>query len=202
MNPQETYWSGPQGSAYQTRQSLPLANRKAMFSRIMASALGVKSVIEFGAGRGENLQALRQIMPFLNLTGVEINNAAFLELKKVADLAFHGSVIEFPSSGEWDMAMTRGLLIHIPPEELQRAYKSLYQAAKKYICIAEYHSPRFEEIPYHGEMGKLWKGPYAEQMLDRFPDLKVRDYGFIWSRDPLYPQGDVSWFLLEKANGH
>ena len=36
-------------------------------------------------------------------------------------------------------------------------------------------------------------------MLDRFPDLRLLDYGFAYHRDPVFPQDDITWFLLEKA---
>jgi hypothetical protein len=34
-------------------------------------------------------------------------------------------------------------------------------------------------------------------MLDRFPDLSLVEYGFVYHRDP-FPQDDLTWFLLEK----
>ena len=37
-------------------------------------------------------------------------------------------------------------------------------------------------------------------MLDRFDDLKLADYGFVYRRDLLFPQDDINWFLLEKGN--
>lgn len=38
-------------------------------------------------------------------------------------------------------------------------------------------------------------------MLDRFPDLTVADYGFVWRHDPVFPGDDLNWFLLEKQPG-
>jgi spore coat polysaccharide biosynthesis protein SpsF len=35
-------------------------------------------------------------------------------------------------------------------------------------------------------------------MLDKFPSLRVVDYGFVWKRDPVFPQDDLTWFVLEK----
>jgi len=34
--------------------------------------------------------------------------------------------------------------------------------------------------------------------LDKYPDLKLVDYGFSYHRDNNFKQDDVSWFLLEK----
>jgi spore coat polysaccharide biosynthesis protein SpsF len=49
-------------------------------------------------------------------------------------------------------------------------------------------------------MARLWKRDFAGEMLDRFPDLKVVDYGFVWRRDPIAPMDDITWVLLEKAS--
>ncbi|MBI3705395.1 MAG: pseudaminic acid biosynthesis-associated methylase, partial [Rhizobiales bacterium] len=38
----------------------------------------------------------------------------------------------------------------------------------------------------------------AGDMLDRVP-LRIVDYGFAWRRDPVFPQDDVTWFLLERT---
>jgi len=44
----------------------------------------------------------------------------------------------------------------------------------------------------------LFKRDFAGEMLDRYPALKLLDYGFVYRRDPLFPQDDMTWFLLEK----
>ena len=37
-------------------------------------------------------------------------------------------------------------------------------------------------------------------MLDAFPDLRLIDYGFVYHRDPNFPQDDLNWFLMEKSS--
>jgi len=199
MNEQEQAWRGEMGDAYTKRQTLSLNARKAMFSRILASTrYPIKSVIEFGAGTGENLLALRSLLVGAQLTGVEINAESFKALKTVAALALRGSILDVPIFGQWDMSLTRGLLIHIAPVELLRAYDGLYKAAKHYICICEYYNPTPVMIPYRGENDRLWKRDFAGEMMDRYPDLRLVDYGFVYYRDPVAPQDDVTWWLLSK----
>jgi len=198
MNEQEQAWRGEMGDAYTKRQTLSLNARKAMFSRILASTRHpIKSVIEFGANTGDNLRAIRSLLVGAHLTGVEVNNAAFLELKKHADLAFHGSIIGFPSAGQWDLAFTRGLLIHIEPDKLEAAYQALYEAARHYIMLAEYYNPSPVIAPYRDNTF-LWKRDFAGEILDRYPDLQLVDYGFIYYRDRYAPQDSITWFLMEK----
>ena len=40
----------------------------------------------------------------------------------------------------------------------------------------------------------------AGEILDLFPSLSLIDYGFVYHRDPNFPQDDISWFLIEKNN--
>ncbi len=35
-------------------------------------------------------------------------------------------------------------------------------------------------------------------MLDKFPDLVLIDYGFVYHRDSYFPGDDLTWFLMEK----
>jgi len=31
-----------------------------------------------------------------------------------------------------------------------------------------------------------------------FVDLELVDYGFVYHRDPVFPQDDINWFLMKK----
>ena len=96
------------------------------------------------------------------------------------------------------MCLIKGVLIHINPEQLSEVYHKLYLASKKYILIAEYYNPTPVSIPYRGHENKLFKRDFAGEMLDKFQDLFLLDYGFVYHRDNLFPQDDINWFLLKK----
>jgi hypothetical protein len=68
--PQEQFWAGQFGDDYTDRNTGArwVASNLALFSRILAATVGVRSVIEFGANRGLNLLALRQLLPDACLT--------------------------------------------------------------------------------------------------------------------------------------
>lgn len=68
----------------------------------------------------------------------------------------------------------------------------------RYILIAEYYNPVPVEVSYRGNSGKLFKRDFAGEMLDRYSDLQLLDYGFSYRRDPQFPTDDINWFLLEK----
>ena len=170
-----------------------------MFARVIASMdSDPKTVVEFGAGMGSNLRALRKILPQAVLSGVEINEVAFGNMRDIATIAYQMSMLQFAERDAYDLAFTKGVLVHIPPADLARAYEVLYQASRRYILIAEYFAPKLTEIEYRGRRGLLWKGPHAYDMLDRWKDLKLVDYWFVSSRDA-FPQDDLNVWLLSKV---
>jgi len=201
---QELFWKGSFGNEYIGRNSSDsvIASNIAMFSTILkrTSNLSPKSIIEFGSNIGLNLIALKALIPNVELTGVEINEIAFKQLDKVEYIqAHHTSMYDFHFDRKWDLAFTKGVLIHQAPELLPEAYGILYKASSRYILIAEYYNPTPLEINYRGHTSVLFKRDFAGEMMDFYPGLKLIDYGFVYHRDFLFPQDDLTWFLLEKS---
>ena len=203
QTPQEHFWADEFGDEYADRNKGDqwIANNIALFAKIFISTQGVKSVIEFGANIGLNLRAIRHLMPHATLSAIEINSKAVAELEQWGELKniYPMSILDFKPKGSFDLVLIKGVLIHINPEMLPQVYDSLYQTSRKYICIAEYYNPTPVTVPYRGHEDRLFKRDFAGEMLDKYPDLKLIDYGFAYHRDPNHPQGDITWFLLEKA---
>lgn len=200
MNSQEKLWSGSFGNEYTERQRIVNVNTE-MFFRKALSMLGgdnkIASVIEFGANEGHNLVALKKILN-CRVDGVEINKSAYERLLGAADGAWNCSLLEFDGPiQQWDLSITKGVLIHIHPDDLPKAYEVLYESSSRYILIAEYFNPTPVTVNYRGEAAALWKRDFASEMLDKYRNLRCLDYGFVWRRD-LYEQDDLTWFLLGK----
>ena len=199
MNNQEALWSGEFGKAYTIRQSHNLLATRVFFRRALREAnLTNPNILEFGAGVGHNLLALKRIYEGSWLSGVEINEEAFNELQVVATESTLSSIFEFESRSDWDLVFTKGLLIHLHPDDLPKAYKTIYECSRQYILLCEYFNPTPVAIEYRGEKEALWKRDFAGDMLDMYP-LKMLGYGFFWSRDK-YPQDDLHWCLMEKSS--
>jgi pseudaminic acid biosynthesis-associated methylase len=198
LNDQEQFWQGAFGNEYTQRNLGHIAANFAFFAPILRLTRGVGSVIELGCGAGGNLAALRHLLPQAQLTGVEINASARELAQRHANLVVAGSLLEFRTNQPADFAFTKGVLIHIAPENLEHAYAALYQASRRYLMVGEYYSPNPVEIDYRGHAGRLWKRDFAGDLLDRYADLRLVDYGFVWRRDPQFRQDDLNWFLLEK----
>ncbi|MBA1256727.1 MULTISPECIES: pseudaminic acid biosynthesis-associated methylase [Pseudomonas] len=201
MTAQERFWQGEFGDAYVDRNAgaAAVASSLAFFGRALARAGGLGSVLELGTNRGLNLQALRALLPQAQLQGVELNGkaCALARAQNVAEI-WEGSLFDYPVTKGFDLAFTKGVLIHLPPDLLPAAYDKLYQASRRFILVAEYYNPTPVEVSYRGHAERLFKRDFAGELLDRHADLRLLDYGFVYHRDPLFPADDISWFLLEK----
>ena len=81
---------------------------------------------------------------------------------------------------------------------LDVVYSKLYAASKRYILVCEYYNPAPVTINYRGHDDRLFKRDFAGELMEKYSDLELVDYGFCYKRDPAFPQDDVTWFLLEK----
>jgi spore coat polysaccharide biosynthesis protein SpsF len=201
---QEAFWAGEFGTEYSLRNrgDALLASNLHFFSTALRSARGLASCIEFGANIGMNLRALRALYPAQAQQAVEINADAARELSEVLPHAgvFQGAIEEFKPDRRWDLALIKGVLIHIRPESLPGVYDVLHRSTGRYLLVCEDYNPTPVAIPYRGHDDRLFKRDFCGELLDRYADLALLDYGFAYRRDPNFPQDDITWFLLERCN--
>jgi pseudaminic acid biosynthesis-associated methylase len=199
---QEAFWAGEFGTAYIGRNEGPdlLASNLSFFSRALARADRVDSCVEFGANVGMNLRALQLLYPGMELSGIEINPVAAETLGRHIgpDQVFQGSILDYPAVSQHDLALVKGVLIHIDPEQLPVVYRKLHDSTGRLLLVAEYYNPVPVAIRYRGHDNRLFKRDFAGEILDLFPDLRLVDYGFAYHRDPAFPQDDITWFLMER----
>jgi spore coat polysaccharide biosynthesis protein SpsF len=199
---QEEFWAAEFGSEYIKRNdsSELLASNLNFFSNAMKRMDKISSCIEFGANIGMNLKALKLLHPAISLNAIEINKTAADHLGKVIGETnvFNGSIFDYPVSKQFDMALIKGVLIHINPDMLSTVYEKLYSASCKYILMCEYYNPFPVTINYRGHEDRLFKRDFAGEMLEKYSDVKLIDYGFSYKRDAVFPQDDITWFLMEK----
>jgi spore coat polysaccharide biosynthesis protein SpsF len=199
---QEKFWASDFGDEYvdRNKDETLLASKLSAFSgMIEATSTPVKSVIEFGSNIGLNLLALKRLLPKAKMSAVEINKKAFSMLSQIEGVkAFNESILEFETEEKYDLVFTSGVLIHINPDELNKVYEKMYNASKKYVLVFEYYNPNPVAIPYRGHNDRLFKRDFAGDMMEKYPDLKLVDYKFIYKRDNNFPLDDGTWFLMEK----
>ena len=199
--PQEQLWAGEFGDDYiaRNRHVALLDNNRALFDKILSRTQGVTSAVEFGANIGNNLRALRELMPDGELHSVEINATAAAEIQAWGGATVEvASLLDFEPSRQWDLSFTKGVLIHLPPESLPDIYDKLVAASSRYVMVCEYYNPSPVEVSYRGHEHALFKRDFAGEILDAHPELALVDYGFTYHRDPQHPLDDSTWFLMEK----
>lgn len=199
------FWMTSFGDEYVDRHEAErlVPAKRFMFQTILQKTSGIASVMELGTNQGFNLRVLHEILPDAELHGVEINEKAAALARKVEGVASItcASLLDVPVERTFDLSFTAGVLIHLSPEVLPKAYEQLYRFSRRYVVMCEYHNPSPEEIPYRGHRNRMYKRDFAGEMLDAYPDIGLLDYGFFYRKDERYRLGDVHWFLLEKKQG-
>ncbi len=84
-----------------------------------------------------------------------------------------GNTFDIPFKDNYfDLVFTSGVLIHINPENINKALDELYRCSNSYIWGFEYFIPvGYEMIQYRGKEELLWKTDFSRLFLDRFSDL-------------------------------
>ena len=201
LTEQEQFWSGKFGDEYieRNKNTKLTPNNISLFSKVFSNTEDISSIIELGSNIGYNLIALNSLFPDAELSAVEINASAASILKQWGKVkVFNQSILNFNPDYQRDLVITKGVLIHIAPESLQLVYETMHKCSKKYIFVAEYYSPTPQEITYRGHTNKLFKRDFAGELLDKYKDLELINYGFVYHRDASFPQDDLTWFLLRK----
>lgn len=197
---QEKFWSEDFGTEYTHRNSINANQRTDFFAHILGKTLGVHSICEFGANQGHNLEAIHQLSPNYQLSGVELNASACAMMREKSYIeTIHCALQDFNPLTTYDLILTCGVLIHLNPDDLPMIYQKMYDCTNRYLLINEYFNPSPVALDYRGHTGKLFKRDFASDLIDTVGDDKVRviDYGFLWKR--LAPSWDnTTWFLIEK----
>ncbi|MBL6935720.1 MAG: methyltransferase domain-containing protein [Alphaproteobacteria bacterium] len=198
-------WKGEFGDDYAARNRATeetVGNAARAFGEILSHVEDnpPASILEVGANIGINLRAISGLTS-AELFAVEPNARARDRLvadKVVApDHLFDAMATKLPlDDGAVDLAFTSGVLIHVPPEDLETAYGEIHRVVARYILCMEYFSPTPVEIPYRGHKGLLFKRDFGGMWLDLFPELETVANGFFWRRTT--GLDDINWWLFRK----
>lgn len=207
QNKQVDLWASDFGYDYAQRSSNQISPESLQatvrnWGRILRTAIAPapQSVLEVGCNIGQNLVALSSFAS--DLHGIE-PNAQVVELARrhpalaKADIRCgHGGELPF-ATASIDLVFTAGVLIHVAPESLPKVVDEIVRVSRRYVVCIEYFSPTPVAIQYRGMEGYLFKRDFGSYYLERHPDLRVRDYGFLWK--PMDHSDNTTWWLFEKA---
>ena len=200
------FWRSEFGKDYAKRNNNPITEdglRRLMrdWGRMLQHAVNPKpaSVLEVGCNIGRNLMALRHFVETLhavepNPWAVEAARAS-LELQGIDIREGNGFDLPF-GDASIDLVFTSGVLIHVAPDDLGRMVDEIMRVSRRYVVCIEYFSHEPAEMQYHGRGGFLFKRDFGRFYLDRFPGLRVLDYGFLWQ--PIDSSDNSNWWLFAK----
>lgn len=210
MSQRDTYqsrlWRSSFGDSYIERNPTSASNVQAaamLWGQMLRRVQGdrPKSILEVGANIGINLFALRALTD-AELYAVEPNATARERLVSEGVLpATHildgvASSIALPDASI-DLVFTRGVLIHIHPDDLLASCREMHRVARRYLVSIEYFSANPEGLTYRNQANALFKRDFGAFWLDNFRDLRVLDYGFAWQR--LTGLDNLTWWMFEKS---
>lgn len=156
-------------------------------------------ILEVGCNVGNQLVLLKN-MGYHDLWGVDISKHAINMAKQRLDSnnIFEGSALQLPfEDNQFDLVFTSGVLIHISPDNVNKALNEIYRCSKSNIWGFEYYSSEgYQSIIYRGNNNLLWKTDFSKLYLDQYPDLKL-----IHQKIIKYKENDEldMMFLLKKA---
>ena len=170
------------------------------WEKMLNKTQDVKTILECGCNIGRNLYYLEKIDSNFEFSVIDVNKDALDHVKETYTIKhdYHGRIEDSDiQSNDFDLVFTCGVLIHIHPDELLNNLKKVYSYSSKYILIAEYFNRTPVMIPYQGRDDLLFKRDFGDLFQTNF-DVKLLDYGFLWSKDYEEEWDDITWWLFEK----
>lgn len=208
----ESFWRGDFGRQYTERNTFTgVDDFNALYLRrfgrsrddlnldFLADVPRDARVLEVGANIGNQLRALHRL-GFRDLHGVELQRYCVEKSKTIEPLVdiVEGSADELPfEDASFDLVYTSNVLIHIPPQILDKVMDEMCRVSRRWIWGFEYWAPSLTEIGYRGHGGVLWKANYAELFLARDPSLSIsRSERFEYLDEP---GNEDEMYLLSKS---
>ncbi len=196
-------WRGEFGDRYHDENRVSsLASRTALFARTLGPRRP-RSILELGAGRGWNLDALGNLYPSAGTAAVEINESVYPELGEHARIVGDDVTLWDGHEASYDLILTMGLLIHLPELSARGVFQEVDSAGRRWFLMCEYYRPRREMIPWRGQESACWGADFCAEFLAVArctPRWRLADYGFVYRGDPAFPLDDLTWFLLERGD--
>jgi 2-polyprenyl-3-methyl-5-hydroxy-6-metoxy-1,4-benzoquinol methylase len=136
---------------------------------------GVRTILEIGCGFGRVTRLL------LEIPGVERVVATDLSPDQIASAKGNirdpraefriVSVLDLDYFKEFDLVIASEVLMHIPPEQIQRALSCMENASKKHIISIDWYAP--EEDTVAG--GYCWQHEYPGKILRKLNRQAIRE---------------------------
>ena len=188
MTKQEDIWNSKFGKDYTDRNirttkqldefynSLYGLTRTELNESVLYNIKKDAKILEVGCSDGTQLQLLKE-MGFTNLYGVELQEYAVqCANKRLKGIEIkQGSIFDIPYDDKsFDVVFTSGLLIHISPENIDKAMSEMNRCTSDYIWGFEYYSEKYKSVKYRNSEDVLWKADFSKMLLDKYPQYVLK----------------------------
>lgn len=178
-----------------------------VWTQFLAQVPDVASICEFGCNIGANLKAINHLKPEIALTGIEINPHAVTLLQKenVGDIHC-ASILDADLGQQYDMVFTRGVLIHINPDEVPTVMHNMAKHARRYVLIYEHYSANPHNLTAYKPLSKevvpdegyqFW-GDFSGDFQSLYPDWQVVATGVDDTLNKVPEEGDLHWTIFRR----
>jgi len=201
VSKQEEFWRSVYAQEYINRNSsfnIDLGVKA--WSIMLKRADYISSILELGPNIGRNIASLNLLLPSSKKSIVEISPLAFeiATSRYTLETAQNCAILDATVDKQYDLVITSGVLIHVPPEDLQRTVRKAAEFSKRYLLVCEMFSRVPRTVRYRDSDDLLFTRDYGKFVLETC-ELKVIDYGFLWGY--YFDEAgfdDANWWLFEK----
>ena len=138
------YWDGDRRINYGGYKYMP--GRWAPVAKLMIEHYGLKpgsKVLDIGCGKGFQIFELTQVLPAIEVRGIDISNYAIEHAHpEVKQLIDHGTAAELPYPDQaFDLVFSINTLHNLHNHELDQALREMERVGKqKYLCVESYRN--------------------------------------------------------------
>lgn len=105
------------------------------------------SVLEVGCGTGLVLEALVKMVP--NVVGVDFSKPRIQKSKRISEVVLsHACNLPFRKCS-FDIVLTRTVLMHVPPENIEKAVHEMVRVSKRHVACEEFYSYKEVQLDPH-----------------------------------------------------
>ncbi|MGQ0430943.1 MAG: pseudaminic acid biosynthesis-associated methylase [Microthrixaceae bacterium] len=195
----EELWAGDFGDGWVKRNGRAFDARAAFWADLVGR-YPAERVLEVGAAHGENLRHLSNLIEPHHLWGLDINRSSLDAMPKVAPgiNPCWGQARSLPfRDGFFDLVFTVGLLIHQPDSTLPIVMSEIVRCSRRFVLCGEYHADERTDVHYRDQDGVLIKRDYGGLYLELFPELELREEGFLTMEEHGFDR--VTYQLFERT---
>ncbi len=152
--------------------------------------LGITSLLEIGTNSGRNLQIMKEKLPELVLSGIDINRRAIAYARK-KDLDIDFRVADANRWSEpldsWDALLTMSVLDHIPDEAIEQLADNMVATTRRYIIAFEL---------WDGSHGTRGPYKYSRDTRELFESRSMRTLRWEVSPDQYDTEKSLLWVYV------